>query len=217
MVKKEEDPLKVVAKYESSRMKEVVEQKLMLKSEFLKICDLCASGLTVTVACRRYGYTNNQFYEFLNKNRDNKIISDYYDKTLTAKAPYYQACAEEVLLDLRSEKLSAISARLLFEGYMKLAAVSDRRFTEKESTIIDNRQINIQAPDMSKIKEFRRKLLGKEKREDEDGIIDASFEEVPKIKRGRGRPPKNFGVIGAPDPKDYKSVAKEGKDNGTEN
>lgn len=188
------DPMKILSQYETDKMKEVLVQKTMLKSDFLKICDLCASGLTVSVSCRKLGYTNSQFYEFLNKNKDNKTISGYYDKTLTAKAPYYQACAEEVLLDLKENKIkNSKTAELLFNGYMKLAAVSDKRFTEKESTIIDNRQINIQAPDMSKVAEFRRKLLGQEKTEMK--AIEAEFEEVKPIKgipvkRGRGRPRK---------------------------
>lgn len=93
---------------------------------FKAICADIMCGDTIKTACENNGRNIRDYYEFLSQNEENPDISKLSTRARTNKAHSYFDKCEDVLIDLKNGEIDAQKARVLFDGYLRLAAKANQ-------------------------------------------------------------------------------------------
>lgn len=93
---------------------------------FKAICDDVSAGATIKDACANNGRSKVWYFGYIAKNDKNKDVINLSTRARLNKAHSYFDDCENVLIELKEKKIDASTARVLFDGYLRLAGKANQ-------------------------------------------------------------------------------------------
>ncbi len=93
---------------------------------FRKVADNIASGDSIKEACKKEGKPENFYFRFQAENLDNEEVSKLSTRARVQKSHGYFDKCERALSNLENDVYEPQKARVLFDGYLRLAAKANQ-------------------------------------------------------------------------------------------
>lgn len=93
---------------------------------FKMICADIMCGATIKDACEDNGKNKRDYFAFIAENEENSEIVNLSTRARLNKAHSYFDSCEEVLLELKRKEIDAQTARVLFDGYLRMAGKANQ-------------------------------------------------------------------------------------------